>query len=58
MEIYDEALIWASLNGHTETAILLLKYGADIHAGNDLALRWASQFGHAETVKLLKSYYK
>ena len=30
-----EALIWAAINGHTETVKLLLDRGADIHAWND-----------------------
>ena len=32
---------------------LLLDYGADVHADNDLALRWATKDGHLDVVKLL-----
>jgi hypothetical protein len=49
----NNALRWASRNGHTETVNLLLDRGADIHANNDGALRSASYHGHTETVKLL-----
>ena len=48
---YD--LVQASVNGHTETAKLLLKSGADVHTQDDEALRWASVNGHTETVNLL-----
>lgn len=35
---------------------VLLKYGANVHAENDLALQKASENGHIEVVKVLLSY--
>ena len=54
----DEALKWASRNGHVEVVKILLDAGADIHAGDDYALRYASKNGHTEVVKILKKYSK
>ena len=31
----------------------LVKQGADIHAGDDVALRWAAEYGHLDVVKFL-----
>ena len=49
----NNMLIIMSEHGNPLGVILLLKYGADIHAENDRALRSASFYGHTETVKLL-----
>jgi ankyrin repeat protein len=54
----DEALIWASNNGHLEAVKLLLEHGANVHSDDDYALRWASFKGHLEVVKLLKKHEK
>ena len=52
----DEALRWASGNGHKEIVELLLKNGANIHDYKDEALRLASYNGHKEIVELLLKY--
>ncbi|KAJ3283620.1 hypothetical protein HK104_010291 [Borealophlyctis nickersoniae] len=44
---------WAISNRHVEVVRLLLKFGADVHAGDDAALRWASTWGHFALVELL-----
>ena len=49
----DDALRWASENGHVEIVKLLLKRGANVHAENDYALRWASVNGHIKVIELL-----
>ncbi|MEK0337324.1 MAG: ankyrin repeat domain-containing protein [Nitrosopumilus sp.] len=49
----NDALRWASENGHYDLVKLLLDSGADVHAQNDYALRWASHHGHYDVVKLL-----
>ena len=54
----DEALRWASRNGHVEMVKVLLKAGADVHAGDDYALCWASRNGHVEVVKVLEEHIK
>jgi hypothetical protein len=50
---HDEALRWASRNGHKDVVELLLKAGVDVHADDDLALRWALLSGHKDVVELL-----
>ena len=52
-EFENQALIWASAYGHTETVKLLLDAGADLHIFDGCALLYASVNGHHETVKLL-----
>ena len=49
----NDALHWASRNGHVEVVKLLLANGASISAYNNGALRYASYNGHAEVVKVL-----
>src|SRR5712664_3640818 len=49
----DDALILAAEHGQDGIISLLLKAGADIHAGRDLALRCAAEQGHTETVRFL-----
>ena len=51
----DEAIRWASFNGHLEVVKFLINKGANIHARNDWALRYASYYDHLEVVKYLKS---
>ena len=53
------ALIMAVVDGHTETAELLLKHGADVNAEDNrgfTVLMIAVLRGHEETTKLLRSY--
>ena len=52
----DQALKWASENGHADVVKILLEYGADAHAWNDYALQVASEKGHADVVELLLEY--
>ena len=49
----DDALIYASWNGHLEVVKYLVGAGANIHAGNDDALKSASRNGHLEVVNYL-----
>jgi hypothetical protein len=49
----DNALKWASFNGHFQVVKYLVEQGANIHAENDYALREASYYGHLEVVKYL-----
>ena len=49
----DQALVYASSEGHLETVMILLEYWANLHADNDWALREASLNGHLEVVKEL-----
>jgi hypothetical protein len=49
----DEALRWASKNGHYEIVKLLIEYGADIHIYKDEVLTLASENGYYNVVKLL-----
>ena len=49
----NEAVRWASDNGHTDVVTLLIEHGADVTADNNFAIRWASKNGHTATVKLL-----
>ena len=51
--IHDAALRFATQYGHYEVIKILLKAGADVHAGDDGSLGSASWIGHAEIVKLL-----
>ena len=50
----------AAEDGHTETAKLLLKHGADVNAKNNswtaTAIKCATKKGHTETANLLRSY--
>ena len=52
----DEALRWASANGHFEVIKLLLRHGVDVHAQEDEAFRRASMNGHIKVMKLLLEY--
>ena len=49
----DEALLYASSNGHLPVVEVLIKAGADVHADNDEALRLASMYGHLSVVEVL-----
>ena len=49
----NEALIWASVNGHLEVVKFLVEQGADVTANNNRALKWASEKGHLEIVNFL-----
>ena len=51
----NEALRFASLNGHLDIIKFLVSEGANIHTNNDYPLRWASRFGHLDIVKFLVS---
>jgi ankyrin repeat protein len=53
LEMHNLALRVASRAGHTETVVLLLDRGANIHAEDEMALQWAAEKGHTETVALL-----
>jgi len=52
----NEALRWASSNGHLEVVKLLLEHGASVHAKDNLALQWAIDRGHLEVAELLNKY--
>ena len=49
----DEALRWASRNGHLSVVEFLVQTGVNIHAYNDYALRYASDYGHLAVVEFL-----
>ena len=49
----DEALRFASMEGHAEVVRLLLAAGAEVHANDDLALRKVSKRGWSHVVRLL-----
>ena len=49
----NEALTFASQEGHIDIVKYLVENGADIHARDELALREASENGHVEVVKFL-----
>jgi ankyrin repeat protein len=46
----------ASENGHADVVRLLLKYGANVHANDEVTLVVASENGHADVVRLLLKY--
>ena len=52
----NNAIQWASANGHTAIVELLLKYDADCTAYNNEAVRWASVNGHTAIVEILLKY--
>ena len=49
----DDALRWASENGHLSVVEFLVKAGANVHADNDYALRMASESGNLPVVQVL-----
>ena len=49
----NQAICWASLNGHIEVVKFLVENGADICAQDNLAICWAAENGHTEVVKFL-----
>lgn len=49
----EQALIYASQNGHLEIIKHLVENGSDIHVQEDKAVRMASSNGHLEVVKYL-----
>ena len=49
----DDALKWASSNGHLEVVKFLVEKGANVHADDNYALGWASENGHLDVVKFL-----
>lgn len=51
-----ELLQSASAKGLSVIVRILLEFGSDVHAGNDLALRWASDRNHVGVVKILLEY--
>jgi len=53
----NDALHWASRNGHLETVRVLLDCGADPSAFSDCALDWAEIMGHTDVAALILSAY-
>ena len=49
----DEALIYASSNGHLDVVKYLVDHGANVNADDDEALIWASKNGHLDVVEYL-----
>ena len=49
----DDALRYASANGHRDVVAVLLEHGANVHAKDDHALRVASANGYRDVVGLL-----
>ena len=52
----ETALGWAALEGHLDTALVLIEAGANVNAGNHgnwTPLMSAAYYGHPEMVKLL-----
>ena len=54
----DDALIWASSNGHRDVVKLLLARGADARAQAGAPLFWAIEYGREEVVNLLEKHIK
>ena len=52
-KLSEDAISWASMNGHIEIVKVLLKHNCPI---NSNAISWASENGHIEIVKLLEEY--
>lgn len=50
-EYCNEAIMWASVNGHSGMIKLLIQYGADVEGFQPL--HEASRFGHTEAAKVL-----
>ena len=53
------ALMFATCNGHTETAEILIRHGTDINIQNSkelTALMYAAWYGHTETAVMLIQY--
>ena len=48
----DQALYWASYNGHLAVVKYLIEHGADIHVHNDYALH----NGHKDVVEYLNNH--
>ena len=47
----NNALCWASEDGHLDIVKYLVEHGANIHFNN--ALSWALEYGHLDVVKYL-----